>query len=228
MGRIDSPEKEEIKMSSDIWIIGVGRFGLRAARKLSQKRKNTHLRLVDPLEANLLQAAEANHTLVNADGVAYLTDHLKPHHGPDWIIPALPLHLAAEWCLARLHDQGVRRIALPHELHPLLPNPIAGADEDIYVSHANFTCPANCPEPSDMCTVTQKPRPKNMFDLLAAIKLSGFQAIVIRSHQIGPGIGGYQPKQLFAMLNQVSKIRGPVMLATACRCHGVITGLQRI
>lgn len=201
---------------------------MRAARKLTQMKGGTHLCLVDPSEANLSQAAGPHRTLDQADGVAYLANHLHPDDSPDWIIPALPLHLAAEWCLVRLRDQGLRRIALPGELEPLLPNPFCGSDGNIYVSYANFTCPVNCSEPSDICTVTQKPRQKSMFALLENIKLPPFESIVIRSCQIGPGIGGYQPKQLFALLNQIEKIRGSFLLNTACRCHGVITGLQRV
>jgi hypothetical protein len=215
-------------MGDEIWIIGAGRFGLRAVRKLRQMEGETHLRVVDPLEANLLQAAGSRCTLEQADGVAYLADHLHPIDGPEWIIPALPLHLAAEWCLVRLRDQGLRRMALPGELGPLLPNPVYGSDGNIYVSHANFTCPDHCSEPSDMCTVTQKPRQKNMFELLENIKWPAFPSIAIRSYQIGPGMGGYQPKQLYALLNQIEKIHGRFLLTTACRCHGVITGLQRV
>ena len=215
-------------MSLKIWIIGAGRFGSRAALKISQMKGKHHLRIVDPLEDNLLRLAGSDHTLEQADGVAYLASHLHPHTDLDWIVPALPLHLAAEWCLLRLRGQGVRRETLPEELIPLVPNPVLGSEGNMYTSHADFICPVNCAEQPEICMVTQRPRPKNMFELLAEIHVPGFQSLVIRSHQIGPGIGGYHPEQLFDLLSQISMARGRFLIATACRCHGVITGLQRV
>ena len=84
-----------------IWIIGLGQFGLHAVRYLSKKNKNIQFVLVDPVEAKLMQAAGPNRSLEPADGVSFLERNLGSDEEPDWIIPALPIHLAAEWCLAR-------------------------------------------------------------------------------------------------------------------------------
>ena len=48
-----------------------------------------------------MQAAGPNRSLEQADGVAFLERNLHTDQEPDWIIPALPIHLAAEWCLVR-------------------------------------------------------------------------------------------------------------------------------
>ncbi len=66
-----------------------------------------------------------------------------------------------------------------------------------------------------------------MFEILGDLQLSPFKALTIRSHQLGAGIGGYRPKQLFALLDKVEQSRGHLFVSTACRCHGVITGLER-
>jgi glycine/D-amino acid oxidase-like deaminating enzyme len=212
----------------NIWIIGLGQFGLHAVRYLSKNNKDIQFVLVDAVEANLMQAAGRNRSLERADGVIFLERNLHTNTGPDWIIPALPVHLAAEWCLVRQKPEGFSRVILPAEIKPLLPNPMEGYKGDIYVSHADFRCPGDCAEPRDICTVTRKPRKRNMFEVLADIKMPAFQSLVIRSHQLGPGIGGYRPVMLFELLERVKQAGSNLLVSTACRCHGVVTGMARI
>ena len=211
-----------------IWIIGIGQFGFIAYERLSKGTKNRHFTLVDPNKENLLRCEGSNTTMEQADGVAFLGKHLKEDIGPDWIIPALPVHLAAEWLLIHMGLGSLRRIPLPGEIEPLLPNPIRGPEGNIYVSHADFLCPDDCDEPGDICTVMGEPREKNMFDILGGLRFDSFQSLNIRSHQLGPGIGGYRGGQLFELLNRVKQVEGPFLVSTACRCHGVITGLERL
>ena len=92
----------------------------------------------------------------------------------------------------------------------------------------DFRCPANCDEPRDICTVTRNIRQQNMFELLEDLDIESFKSLTIRSHQLGAGIGGYRPEQLFETMTNVKQTPGPIALSTACRCHGVITGLERI
>ncbi len=211
----------------EIWIIGVGQFGFIAFERLSKSRKERHFVLVDPVRENLLRCKGPNLTLEHADGVEFLEEHLHPKSTPDWIIPALPVHLAAEWFLIHMGPERLSRLTLPREIEPLLPNSIRGSDGNIYVSHANFRCPDDCAEPRDICTVTGEPRKRNMFEILGDIQFPPFKALAIRSHQLGAGIGGYRPKHLFALLDRVEQARGQLFVSTACRCHGVVTGLER-
>ncbi|MFW6240200.1 MAG: hypothetical protein ACOC98_06260 [Thermodesulfobacteriota bacterium] len=51
---------------------------------------------------------------------------------------------------------------------------------------------------------------------------------MVRSHQLAPGVGGVRPDQLWRLLRQVSDTPGLQAVATACRCHGVVTALERI
>lgn len=211
-----------------IWIVGLGHFGLNALKKLSIQQKERHFVLIDPHKATIEQRVKTNYRFQQTDGIDFLERNLKPGHGPDWIIPALPIHLAAEWCLRHLTHKGfLREVALSPDISPMLPNPMAGAYGDIYVSHATFLCPENCPEPCDKCTVTQAVRKKNMFELLEQIQVPMFQSIVIRSHQLAPGVGGYRTEQLFSLLHQAEIAQNGVLISTACRCHGVITGLKK-
>jgi hypothetical protein len=96
------------------------------------------------------------------------------------------------------------------------------------VSHADFRCPDDCDEPQDICTITRKKRKQNMYELLGKMHSEPFKALNIRSYQLGPGIGGYRTEQLLALMEKVKQAKGPILLSTACRCHGVITGLERL
>jgi len=50
---------------------------------------------------------------------------------------------------------------------------------------------------------------------------------VVASRQLAPGVGGYAPRRLLDLAATVAKAPGPLLIATACRCHGVVHGLQR-
>ncbi len=212
----------------EIWIIGVGHFGFIAFQRLSKAVKDRHFVLVDPVEENLLKCAGPTTTLEFTDGVKFLERHLKTGQKPDWIIPALPVHLAAEWILLRLGPTRLRRIPLPSELDRQVPNPIRGSEGNLYVSHADFKCPADCDEPQDICSITRKMRYQNMYDFLLNLSIKPLNSLNIRSYQLGPGIGGYRAEQLFEMKTTIEQTTGPILLSTACRCHGVITGLERL
>jgi len=210
----------------EIWIIGVGRFGYIAFQRLLESGKDRQFVLVDPAEEKLRRCNGANSTFEISDGIEFLETHLEKDRKPDWIIPALPLHLAAEWLLLHLGPARLKRIPLPSGLAKLVPNPFHGPEGNLYVSHADFRCPKDCDEPRDICTVTGKSRKQNMYDLLGGLRLEPFKSLNIRSQQLGPGIGGYRADQLFELREKVERATDPVLLSTACRCHGVITGLE--
>ena len=212
----------------EIWIIGVGQFGQIAFQRLSKTGKNRHFVLVDPIAENLQNFKDSTASLEISDGIEFLEKHLIKGRKPDWIIPALPVHLAAEWFLLHLGPDRLRRVPLPNELDQLVPNPFRGAEGNLYVSHADFKCPEDCDEPRGICSITLEKRKENMYDLLANINAGAFNPLNIRSHQLGAGIGGYRPEQLLELMERVEQTRGAVMLSTACRCHGVVTGLERI
>ena len=212
----------------EIWIIGVGQFGYMAFQRLSATGKERHFVLVDPLEENLLRCKGPTVAHEISDGVNFLEKYLKRGKRPDWIIPALPVHLAAEWFLLHLGPERLRRVPLPPDIEMIVPNPIRGSEGNIYVSHADFRCPDDCDEPEDICTITRKKRKQNMYELLGNIHIKPFKALNIRSRQLGPGIGGYRTEQLLALMERVKQAQGPILLSTACRCHGVITGLERL
>jgi len=212
----------------EIWIIGVGQFGYIAFQRLSEAHQDRQFVLVDLAGEKLRRCQASTAKLEITDGIAFLEKYLTRSRRPDWIIPALPVHLAAEWLLLHLGPQRLRRVPVPAGLTQAVPNPFFGAEGNVYVSHADFKCPEDCNEPRNICTITRKTRKQNMFELLGNIAIKPFKSLNIQSRQLGPGIGGYRPEQLLELRENVEHARGPVLVSTACRCHGVITGLERI
>jgi hypothetical protein len=94
------------------------------------------------------------------------------------------------------------------------------------MSIADFECPENCPEPAGKCTHTGKPRPYRVYEKLAGIEYGGCRSIVVQSHQLSPGVGGFKPKALFQALEAVAVAERPVLLSTACTCHGVMHAFE--
>ena len=209
-------------------IIGCGHFGSRAATELFRKNPLSKITVVDR-NAKAIQGI--SHLPVEAivyDGLPYL-DHFFPEGlSVDYIIPAVPFHLAFEFMLLRLNALGARRGKVPPL--PTLPNPIRGKTGDLYTSFADFLCPVDCPEPSQYCTITGKRRPKPLYKMLMELRGS-FDSKVIRSEQLGPGLGGFRLEVLQDLLKEIEKEmvlhrRGQILISTACRCHGVTSTLS--
>ena len=104
-----------------------------------------------------------------------------------------------------------------------MPNAIRGKTGQAFVSHADFICPDNCPESEKICTHTGKSRPMDLFRLLGNLDFQDVVPIVLRSYQLLPGVGGIYPADLMSALDTACKnSHRPLMIATACRCHGVV------
>ncbi len=211
----------------NIWIIGAGQFGLRAAKWLIRQGQPVEVVMVDQDPVALAEAQKLGCHIEVGDGVTFLFNNLNLENSPDWVVPAVPVHLAWEWCRLHIGAAFMTPMALPEKIKEGLPNVMDGASGDIYVSHANFICPPNCHEPDEKCTKTGRPRKKDMFQLLAEIRYQGIKPFVIQSEQLGPGVGGYRPRVLFELKKQLETYHGPCFTATACRCHGVISGSWR-
>lgn len=207
-------------------IIGCGHFGSRAANKLFQKDPYSKIIVVDKNKKALQKAFRLPIETIISDGIFYLSQFLSEGRKADYIIPAVPLHLAFEFILAQLKPLGGKRREVP----PLsgLPNPMKGKTGDLYTSLANFLCSEDCPEPARYCTATGKRRGKPLYQILKDLK-GPFESRAIRSQQLGPGIGGFRPKALINLLENIKAKRDSgqtILISTASRCHGVTSALS--
>jgi hypothetical protein len=203
-----------------IWIIGAGTFGLRAAETLGRR---ADIVIIEKQVGICRKLEELPYRIVCADGIDYLVKNLTSPDHPDWIVPAIPVHVAYAWVRAKLAvAHALESMPAPESLVAQLPNLIRGRQGELYVSNADFLCPENCAEPADKCTVTGKSRPRILFEYLSSLKANDLEPVVLQSRQLAPGVGGYRPQALFEVLQAVKQAARPVLIATACRCHGVI------
>ncbi len=211
-----------------VWIIGAGRFGCLALERLSRLHPAWQFVMVDKEDKDPDMPEVSNAVFEHEDGIDFLKDNLKPDSRVSWIIPSLPVHMAFEWCALKMGEDRIQRLVLPQELDCMLPNPMHGENGDLYVSNADFICPSDCAEPADICTMTGRPRKQDMFDRIRSLSYEDFRPAVLRSRQLGPGVGGLTPDQLYGLLNTLEQERADFLVATACRCHGVVTGARTL
>ncbi len=138
----------------------------------------------------------------------------------DVVIPMVPVHVAAKYLDAS--NSAAVEIALPSGMDGL-PNPFRLDESNMCCSRAHFLCPDDCPE-GDRCRVTGEPRDPPLFAVLEALKVPGFTTLVLPSRQILPGVGGYTMGELRDLKRKAKP--GRFLVATSCRCHGILTAIQ--
>jgi len=211
--------------SHDYLIIGCGRFGSRAIETLLRKDHRAAIIVVDKDEKPLEKVSSFHVERIEGDGISFLNQSLKKG-GDTYIIPAVPFHLAFEYILSQLKPLGAKRRKVSDITG--LPNPMKGKSGDLYTSIADFLCPEDCPEPAQYCTVTKERRQKPLFQILKDLE-GPFESKVIRSKQLGLGVGGYLPGDLLKIVREIKKGGAPdhlILISTACRCHAVISALS--
>jgi hypothetical protein len=205
------------------WIIGGGKFGRKAAKAIRDQKAASQIVILEKESRICKQLENQGFETICTDGIRYLAHNLANGDFPDWIIPAIPLHVAFEWMQSKLSNKyKIETFPISDQLENQLPNPIRGSSGQLYVSNADFICPDDCPEPEEICTYTGEPRPRMLNSFLQKIQYNDFRAVVVCSQQLFPGVGGYTPKALFQVLKEIENKPGPVLLSTACLCHGVL------
>jgi len=210
------------------WIIGFGKVGQRALRRLRKRFPDAAITIVEPRYPRPPEGLGAAHWH-SGDGIAFLLENplIDEDGSSPWIVPALPRHLAYEWVAARLRESGFfKPCAVPEKMIPQLPNTFKGPEGQVYMSNADFICPENCNEPKKKCLVTGKSRPYCLYDHLARIESEGYRSLVVRSFQLAPGVGGYRGKQLTTILSAVQIQPGKYLVSTASKCHGVMHAFE--
>jgi hypothetical protein len=199
-------------------VLGCGKFGKLAISRLIEQFERPEIVAVDT-DLGLLKELPSDITAVEKDVVEFLI-RAKPAEG-DILIPMVPFHFAARYWLA--WNCGLEEVALPEGIDEQTPHPFRVSASTMVCSKADFICPDDCPE-GETCTVTGALR-EPLFDELSLIKAPGWKIIVLRSRQILPGIGGFSARNLYELGAEFQE--GPNLLATSCKCHGVVTALQK-
>lgn len=212
--------------SSSYMIVGCGHFGGRAVEKIFKKLPHCEITVVDKKKRPLQKISRLPVKTVLGDGLLILNQSLAKRLLPDYIIPAVPFHLAFEFILSQLTPWEGKRRSVP----PLtgVPNPMRGKRGELFTSIAHFLCPEDCPEPAQYCTVTKERRQNPLFQILKDLQ-GPFESKVIRSKQLGLGVGGYSFHSLLKMVEEIKRRKDTnqlFLISTACRCHGVTSALS--
>ena len=210
-------------------ILGNGKFGRLALRRLARQDAAASFVVVDRDPAVLAVTLDGvpDWTRVQAEAIAFLVRHLGGDGRWDWIIPMVPVHVAFHWLLAGpLAGSAWQPEAVPEALAGLIPGARRGPQGELYLSRAQHLCPDDCAEPA-VCPVTGESRDLPLHQELASLNLAGYEIRVIPSQQLAPGVGGYPPGRLLDLARELGALKGNVLIATACRCHGVIHGLAQ-
>jgi len=227
-GKIPDPDCNVFREAhlGHILILGAGKFGRKAAQVLCGQ-KNNRITLVDADVDRGKGVAAVGAQFECADSISYLAERLKSADPPDWIVPAVTLHVAFEWLRTTLPEEaGLELLPVPAAVRAQLPNPMEGEGHQVYASYADFICPDDCPEPAEICTYTGQARRGILYRELARIEYADYTPVVVRSRQLTPGLGGFRPDDLFTALGETVSAGGPVLLSTACKCHGVIQAFR--
>lgn len=217
-------EKGAMQMES-FWILGAGRFGTLAVQRILARKKVPRLVVVDRDGHVLEKLRDKSVETVEQDAIDFLFHY--PGLGSEWIVPAIPVHVAFAWLCRQLAREGVvTQLAAPSILEQKVPNSLRAKTGALYASFATFRCPDDCDEPEESCTVTGEVREVDLFDVIRNIEVEGFVTQVVRSHQLAPGVGGYQLSVLWRLLEEARSTEKDILVATACRCHGVIDALK--
>lgn len=208
-----------------IWILGGGKFGRLALESVRSNLPKVEITMIDSRQ---IETETMGVTHLCEDGIDWLVENLKRDGVVDMIIPAIPIHMVAEWLKKK--RSGVHTIApasFPDHFLTGLPNLVQNGKSQVYVSHADFLCPDNCGEPELLCSYTGEARGEDMFRLLENLHDADCKPLVIRSYQLFPGVGGIYPGDMWSLLDNAHRsLDKTLLISTACRCHGVVDCLQ--
>jgi hypothetical protein len=207
-------------------ILGGGHFGRLAAERLLEQDLQSNILVVDR-QPKPLEAFNSSPVQVSlGDGISELDRLLNTGHLFDYLVPAVPFHVAFEYLLFKLKPLGAKRAEVPS--FPNLPNGLLGKNGDLYSSFADFLCPEDCAEPPLYCTVTGKRRENPLYQILMGVFRS-YESRVIQSQQLAPSVGGFPPRilgDLLEDLRTLAMLGQPILISTACRCHGVTSAFS--
>ncbi|WP_048093860.1 hypothetical protein [Geoglobus acetivorans] len=209
-------------------VFGGGKYGLEAARYLMSEGREFVVIDVDencPVRAKFDLPEYRKGTRKSSfmkGGIKELIDVFFDLQ-PEYVFPTAPVHMAGALLMEHLDleiwYEGIDSVlsGLPVKLVVS-----AGRGSVVVSYNRDRECIPECRAP-DVCPVTGIKKPAPMYDLVRFAIPDGF---VIESHYLQPGLGAIKGEKLRELIEWAEN-RDSVLVATACRCHGVITALRR-
>lgn len=199
-----------------IIVVGGGRIGEKASDYFFNLGKDF---LIIDHDENCRAAKKYPEKFLRAEAKELV--EMTEKYRPDFIIPAAPLHVAAE-ALTSLGYKADDRMA--ESFFSYLPSRIiiSFSNGSVAVSYNKDLCLENCRQP-EVCPITKIRKPTEMYELL---KFCIPEAFVLVSETIAAGIGGFKG-EVFLELVRKARNSNEMIVATACKCHGIVTALKR-
>lgn len=204
-------------------VVGGGKYGTAAAGYL--RARGIPFVLVDPdpccAAAHMLQGTGESFRFVPGGINEALRVFLSC--SPDRVFPAAPVHVAAEMVSAA---SGLGEC--PGGISALLASIPTGLTAgtrggSVFLSlNRDSTCLPECPSP-ELCPVTGEDR---TFPLHEQLRRHLPDAFILESVQVAPGLGAVRGPDLMTVFKRCREMERAT-IATACRCHGVVTVLVR-
>jgi hypothetical protein len=212
-------------------VVGGGKYGVEAAEYL---RKNNRAFVIidrDPeclaaKKLKLKKGLEGKENLVVGDlqEVLELVEKLNP----EFVFPTAPMHVAAELLKIKFNlNPDYDSVNCILSSLPLKVVVSVGKGSVVVSYNRDKECLPKCSAP-DVCPVTKIKKPCPMYEL---VKFAIPDGLVLISHQLEPGIGalkGDELKELFHWAKKRIEGDGKIAVATACKCHGIITALIKV
>ncbi|MHC1729988.1 MAG: hypothetical protein AB9866_28985 [Syntrophobacteraceae bacterium] len=210
----------------EIRILGAGRFGRIAAERLKRRFPDAAFLIADSDSEKVLRISEEFN--MRGEVVESVRSLTRDRVSEDvWLIPAVPVHMGFEWLLHELNRTvKAKKTPAPEGVELQLPNPLRSPAGTLYASFATFICPDHCSEPAEICTHTGSARPGNLYEVFGSVLVPEYTVVVLRSWQLAPGVGGYPARSLNELLSGIRAKPGKYLVATSCRCHGVMDALE--
>ncbi len=209
-------------------IFGGGRYGLEAAEYLMSEGKSF---VVIDADENCLAKRElglpdyekgTKESAFVRGGVKELVS-LFFDLQPEYVFPTAPIHVAGAFLMEHLGFE-VWYEGVDYALSgiPMKLVVSSGRGSVVVSYNRDRECVPKCRAP-DVCPVTGIRKPAPMYELVRFAIPGGF---VIESHYLQPGLGAIRGEKLRELVRWAEE-RDTALVATACRCHGVITALRR-
>lgn len=201
-------------------IVGFGKFGRIAFDRLKNQSTSATFIIVDPNISIGDFSPDKQTRWIQQSGPEFLLDHDQLLE-TDVVIPVAPFNVAAAFIVGS--NLGIRTVEIPNRLCDQFQNSLLVDKSNLCVSHADFVCPDDCEE-GETCSVTGEIR-EPMFQLIERLIVPDFTVLTLRSFQLAPGVGGYTLLSLRSMFDAIKSGQN-FLVATSCRCHGIITAIQ--
>ena len=145
-----------------------------------------------------------------------------------WIIPAVPVHFAFAWLLHELQKTGCAEpLPVPETVTHPNPQSLPGAQWFALRKFCHLYMPGHLQRTRCHVHPYQGPTTWKSFRRACQDHGPGCDVIVIRKLVLAPGVGGYPGSILKGVLDKITNgPEGCRLIATSCRCHGVIDALR--